>query len=335
MGRSSSGPPGRDPCLRPRHGRERLRPSPRPPSSASPGAVIVWTSRGSWASSTRRRTRSATSGPARSPNEWHPQWVTSPTARVIDIGGQSGITGVPEITPAEEIGRVAPRLHRVFCPPPRSAPPPRPPPRPPLAPPDTYKPAVVSAVLEAGADLINDVSGLLYPEVAEQCASAGAGLVIMHNRSRPKQRLTDPFLYDDVVDDVVAFLTERMQQAVDLGVDEESVVLDPGPDFAKTPAQTVEVLRHLDRVMALGRPVLLALSRKDFIGALTLRGPRDRLAGTLAAIGAAIEHRSVILRVHDVADVADFLRVHRVLTGDEQVDPGLTLPVELRRHRRS
>jgi len=242
-------------------------------------------------------------------------------ARVIDIGGQSGITGVPEIDPTEEIERVLPvvvglgRVDGV------------------LTSIDTYKPRVVEAVLDAGASIINDVSGLLYPEVAEICASRRAGLVLMHNRSKPKQRVTDPHLYDDVVDDVVSFLEEKIAAAVALGVDEESIVLDPGPDFSKTPFQTIETLRSIDRVLALGRPVLLALSRKDFVGALTNRAPRDRLAGTLAAIGSLLEHPGLILRVHDVLAVADYLRVADALAGRAEVDPSLELPVALRRQR--
>lgn len=242
-------------------------------------------------------------------------------ARIIDIGGQSGITGVAEVDPREEIDRVMPvvsglgDIEGV------------------LTSVDTYKPAVVSAVLDAGASIVNDVSGLLHPEVAELCAEHGAGLVLMHNRSRPKQRVTDPHLYSDVVDDVVGFIEEKMAAAIALGLDEESIIVDPGPDFSKTPFQTIETLRGIDRVLALGRPVLLALSRKDFVGALTERAPRDRLAGTLAAIGALIEHPGLILRVHDVGPVADYLRVADALAGRADVEPGLELPVALRRQR--
>ena len=241
---------------------------------------------------------------------------------VIDIGGQSGITGVPEIDPAEEIDRVMPVVAGVVAG--TDA----------LVSVDTYKPAVVRAVIEAGAAIVNDVSGLLYPEVAEICASTGAGLVLMHNRSKPKQRLTDPMLYADVVEDVVQFIEEKMEIAVRLGVPESSIIIDPGPDFSKTPFQTIVALRGIDRILALGRPVLLALSRKDFIGALTNRAPRDRLAGTLAAVGSLLEHPGLILRVHDVAPVADFIRVADVLAGRIEVAEDLELPVELRRQKK-
>lgn len=244
-------------------------------------------------------------------------------ARVIDIGGQSGITGVPEIDPSDEIHRVLPVVHGL-----RGT-------EGVLTSIDTYKPAVVGAVLEAGASIINDVSGLLYPDVAGLCADHHAGLVLMHNRSKPKQRLTDPYLYDNVLVDIVEFLEEKMAVAIHHGVDEQSIILDPGPDFSKTPFQTIETIRGIERVLALGRPVLLALSRKDFVGALTLQKPRDRLAGTLAAIGHLLAHPGLILRVHDVRAVADFVRVADVLAGRVEVPVDLELPVELRRQPRT
>jgi dihydropteroate synthase len=111
------------------------------------------------------------------------------------------------------------------------------------------------------------------------------------------------------------------------------VVLDPGPDFAKTPAQSVEALRGLPELAALGRPLLLALSRKDFVGALTGRAPRERLAGTLAAIGEGLDAGGSILRVHDVRAVRDFLRVRAALRGEVEVPDGLRLAEGLRRQR--
>ena len=115
------------------------------------------------------------------------------------------------------------------------------------------------------------------------------------------------------------------------GVAFEQLMLDPGPDFGKTPAQTVEVLRELSGLHALERPLLLAVSRKDFIGAITLRAPRARLAGTLAAIGYGVDAGAHVLRVHDVADVADYLAVRAALTGEAEVDSGLRLATDLRR----
>ena len=124
-----------------------------------------------------------------------------------------------------------------------------------------------------------------------------------------------------------------MDLALSLGVPRDRIVLDPGPDFAKTPAQTIEVLRRLDPVVAFGRPVLLAISRKDFIGALTRRRPRARDAGTLAAVGAGIDAGGAIVRVHDVAATHDYLTVRAALRGQLAVPDDLTLAEELRRER--
>jgi dihydropteroate synthase len=196
---------------------------------------------------------------------------------------------------------------------------------------DTWKPVVARAAVEAGAAIVNDVSGLRNPDLAEICAERGAALVITHTRAEPKHK--DFPEYDDVTADVLELLRERVDVALEAGVAEDSIVLDPGPDLAKTPAQTIEVLRHLSEVQELGHPVLLAVSRKDFVGALTGRAPDERLAGTLAAVGEGVAAGASILRVHDVGQVADFLRVRGALTGDLPVPEGLELPEELRRRR--
>jgi dihydropteroate synthase len=239
-------------------------------------------------------------------------------AGIVDVGGESGVTGMAPLEPAEEARRVVPLVGRLVD-------------AGVVVSVDTWKPAVARAVLDAGAHIINDVSGLRDPDLADACASAGAALVLMHTRAEPKKKEFPE--YDDVVADVVAFLRDRMADAMARGVAEDGIVLDPGPDFAKTPAETVAVLRRLDALAALGRPVLLAVSRKDFIGALTLRPPRQRDAGTLAAIGAGVDAGASILRVHDVAAVRDYLTVRAALRGELAVPDDLHLPVELRRER--
>jgi dihydropteroate synthase len=171
------------------------------------------------------------------------------------------------------------------------------------------------------------VSGLADPELADVCAAAGAGLVITHTAAAPKEKAFPG--YDDVGEEVVAFLRSRIDLAAARGV--ERIVLDPGPDLSKTPAETVAALRALPRVVALGREVLLAVSRKDFVGALTGRAPGERLAGTLAAIGAGVDAGASILRVHDVAAAADYLAVRAALRGESDVPPELRLDPELRR----
>lgn len=244
-------------------------------------------------------------------------------ALIVDVGGQSGVTGVPEVEADDEIGRVLPVVEGI-----RAALPDV------LISVDTYKPPVVEAVLAAGADIVNDVSALLYPEVADLCAAVGAGLVLMHNRSKPKERLTDPLLYDNVTGDVVNMLTALIDDATRRGVALESILLDPGPDFSKTPYQTVTVLREIDRVRELERPILLALSRKDFVGAITGRRPRERLAGTLAAVGHLAAQPGYVFRVHDVTEVSDYLAVAAVLDGRAEISEDLELAPDLRREPR-
>ena len=239
-------------------------------------------------------------------------------AHLIDVGGESGVTGIPAIDAEEEIRRVVPLVERLAAEGVRVSV-------------DTWKPAVARAALGAGAQMINDVSGLRDVELADACAEAGAWLVVMHTRAEPKVKEFPQ--YDDVAADVVQFIRERVGVALEHGVSAERIVVDPGPDFAKTPAQTVEVLRALPSLCELGYPVLLAVSRKDFVGALTERAPREREAGTLAAIGAGVDAGASILRVHDVAATVDFLTVRAALTGERPVDPELRLPDELRRQR--
>lgn len=241
--------------------------------------------------------------------------LTAAGAAIIDVGGESGVTGVEPVTVDEEIRRVAPLVARLVT-------------LGMVVSVDTWKVPVARAVLAEGAHLINDVSGLRDIGLANACAERGAGLVLMHTRAEPKRKEFPH--YDDVVADVVGFLRERMATAIEAGVTVEGIVLDPGPDFAKTPAQTIEVLTRLDAVAALGRPVLLAVSRKDFIGALTLRRPREREPGTLAAIADGVDRGAAIVRVHDVGAVRDFFTVRAALRGDRAVDPALTLPIELR-----
>jgi dihydropteroate synthase len=239
-------------------------------------------------------------------------------ADVIDVGGESGITGRPPVEPEEEIRRVVPLIERVAGE--LGA----------LVSVDTYKPPVAEAAIAAGAAIVNDVSGLRDLALADLCARTGAALVVMHTRAAPKQRLQDDDLYDDVVADVAAFLRERVDAALARGVGADQILLDPGPDFAKTPAQTVAVLRRLDVLHDLGHPLLLAVSRKDFIGAITGRSPARRDAGTLAALAYGADHGAHVFRVHDVAAAADFLAVRAVLRGDAEIDPALRLGEDLR-----
>jgi len=242
--------------------------------------------------------------------------LTEQGAEMIDVGGESGVTNADPLPPEVEIERVVPLVERLAA-------------EGLIVSVDTWKAPVAQAALAAGAAMINDVSGLRDPLIADACAAAGAALVIMHTRSEPKKKEFPE--YDDVVQDVLAFLRERIALAAEHGLAEDHIVLDPGPDFAKTPAETIAVLQKLGSLREFGRPVLLAASRKDFIGAVTGRKPRERLAGTLAAVGEGVNHGATILRVHDVAEVRDYLDVRNALRGVVKVSDDLRLDEGLRR----
>jgi dihydropteroate synthase len=235
-------------------------------------------------------------------------------AAIVDVGGESGRTDTAAVPVEEEIARAAPVVERLAT---RGA----------LVSVDTWRGPVARAALGAGAAMINDVSGLSDDSLAAACAESGAALVITHTQAPPKTKAFPD--YEDVVASVRDFLEERIAAARAAGVDEERIVLDPGIDLSKTPAESVELLRRLPELAALGRPLLLAVSRKDFVGALTERPPAERDAGTLAAVGAAVEAGARIIRVHDVAAARDYLRVRHALANG--ADDSLELAPELRR----
>src|SRR3954471_9369126 len=227
-------------------------------------------------------------------------------AELIDVGGESGVTHGPPSAAGEEIERGVPVVEALVA-------------NGVSVSVDTFKPEVARAALAAGAAMVNDVSGLADPEVAALCAQTGAALVVMHTRAQPKQEHFPA--YPDVVADVEEFLAERMAAALAAGVAEEQIVLAPGPDFAKRPAETVAVLRAWERLAGLDRPLLAAVSRKYFLGAITGRPPDRRLGATVAAVLWAADAGAAIVRVHDVADAVDALAVHDVLRGDAQLPP--------------
>jgi dihydropteroate synthase len=239
-------------------------------------------------------------------------------ADMLDIGGESATTGRDPVPVERELELVIPLVERVAGE--LGA----------IVSVDTHKPSLARAAIVAGASIINDVSGLRDPAVAEICAHTGAALVVMHTRAAPRERLQDPDLYGDITGEVIAFLRERMATAVRLGVAPKQLIVDPGPDFAKTPAQTVRLLADVGRLHELHRPLLMAISRKDFIGALTQRAPRERLAGTLAALAHGADAGAHIFRVHDVAAAVDFLTVRAALSGNASPRSDLTLPDALR-----
>ena len=239
-------------------------------------------------------------------------------ADIVDVGGESLVTRRPAVSPEEEVRRVAPVVEALAG---EGA----------LVSVDTWKAPVARAALAAGAVMVNDPSGLRDPATADACASVGAALVLTHTRIPPKRK--DFPGRTDVTTDILPFLRRRVLAAGERGVGEDQLVLDPGIDLGKTPAESVDVLRRLGELRALGRPLLLAVSRKDFLGAVTGRRPRERVAGTLAAIAEGLDRGAGMLRVHDVAEVRDYLRVRAILRGEEDVPAGLRLRDDLRWQR--
>jgi dihydropteroate synthase len=226
-------------------------------------------------------------------------------AAIIDVGGESGVTYTDVSAEEVEAQRVVPLVQALVA-------------EGVLVSVDTWKAAVAERVLEVGAHLINDTSGLADARVADLCAAAGAGLVVMHTRAAPKE-VGFPDYKGDVRGDVHRFLAERCALAIEHGVPEGRLVVDPGPDFAKSPAESVEALADLRALAELGHPILAAISRKYFVGAITGREPQERLAGTLAALGEAADAGAAIARVHDVREAADFLAVRAVLRGERSM----------------
>ena len=237
-------------------------------------------------------------------------------AAVIDVGGESGRTDREAVPEAVEAARVVPVVERLAADGLTVSV-------------DTWRAHVARAALEAGAQMVNDPSGLYEPEVADACADHRASLVLTHTRVPPKQKAYPA--HGDVMADVRQLLGERDAQARERGVEAGRIVLDPGIDMGKTPAESIELLRRLHELSDLERPVLVAISRKDFIGALLGRAPAGRDPGTLAALEAAAIGGAAYVRVHDVAAAADYLTVRSAMRGELPVAGDLRLPEELRR----
>ena len=220
-------------------------------------------------------------------------------AAILDIGGESTRPGSSGVSAEEELRRVLPVIEGLIAAGTRAA-----------ISIDTSKASVAAAALEAGATLVNDVTALRGdPGMACVIAGAGADCCLMHMLGEPRTMQENP-RYDDVVSDVTAFLEERLAFAVKHGIGEHRIMLDPGIGFGKTVAHNLELLRRLDEIVALGRPVVIGTSRKSFLGRLTGRqDTAERLPGTIATNVLAYERGARVFRVHDVASVVDALTI--------------------------
>jgi len=240
-------------------------------------------------------------------------------ADIIEVGGESNVTNRPAVSAEVELERILPVVEAAVS---LGA----------TVSVDTYKPEVADGALNAGAAIVNDISGSESTAMLEVCSGYGAGMVVMHTEVPPKTQRWDEDLYPDgVVQRQVEFFSARLKELDRAGIPVERVVLDPGPDFGKTPRQTVDSLRGIPRLLEFGCPVMLAVSRKDFVGAITDRRPSERAAGTLAAVAVGLDLGATLLRVHDVAGTVDFLKVWQALKGEIEVDPGLRIGEQVRR----
>ncbi len=219
-------------------------------------------------------------------------------ADIIDVGGESTRPGAEPVPLDEELRRTIPVVEavagRVNIP----------------VSIDTCKAGVASRAVEAGASIVNDISGLRFdPEMAPTVAGCDAAVVLMHIKGTPRDMQKNP-VYDDLFGEITSYLRESMRIAVDCGIGEERIVLDPGIGFGKTAEDNLRIINNLDRFSCLGRPLLVGVSRKSFIGAILDNAPpRDRLEGTAAAVAASVLRGAAIVRVHDVREMVRVVRV--------------------------
>lgn len=220
----------------------------------------------------------------------------------LDIGGVPFSPDVPDVSEQEELDRVLPlvsaarqRTDAVISV-------------------ETYRPELAREVLQAGADVINNVTGLHDPALAEAVAEMKAGLVITHCLAPPRTPYPKPS-YEDVVTEVAQFLKSKVDLAISRGVPRESIIIDPGHDLNKNTHHSLELTRRLSEIARIGHPVLAAVSNKDFIGEMTGRPQRERIEGTIAALTVCILQGARIVRVHDVAQVVPAVRMVEGILG--------------------
>ncbi len=220
---------------------------------------------------------------------------------LIDIGGESSRPGAPPLPLEEEMRRVMPVLYALRD----------------LGKPvslDTYKPEVMREAIIAGVDMINDINGFRAPGAIEAVRDSDCALCVMHMQNSPQTMQHQP-AYTDVVAEVTAFLRERIETMVAAGIERARICIDPGFGFGKTVEHNYDLLRNIGKLQAeLGLPVLAGVSRKSMIGAVTGKPVEHRLAGSLAGALAAVAHGARIVRVHDVSETVDAIKVWQAAT---------------------
>jgi dihydropteroate synthase len=223
-------------------------------------------------------------------------------ADIIDVGGESTRPGAEPVHADEESGRVVPVIEELGR---RTGV---------VLSVDTMKAVVARRAIGSGAHIINDVSALTHdPHMAEVAAESGSGVVLMHMQGTPRTMQKDP-RYEDVVAEVRAFLADRLDRLAAAGIARDAMAVDPGIGFGKTVEHNVRLLSHLEALGETGRPVVVGLSRKSFLGRLTGRETGERLAGSLAALAFCVMNGAHVMRVHDVKESFDALRVAAALS---------------------
>jgi dihydropteroate synthase len=231
----------------------------------------------------------------------HGEKLVGDGAEILDVGGESTRPGAEPVEWEEEMDRVEPVVAGLAGRATLSV--------------DTSKAAVAIAAIEAGASIVNDVTALRGDlEMAPVCAEYGVEVVLMHMPGSPQTMQDDP-RYEDVVAEVKAFLSKRLEFAVAMGVAEKRIWLDPGIGFGKTLEHNLELLRRLGELRELGRPLVIGTSRKSFIGRIDGSEVGDRLGGTIASSVFAAAEGTDVLRVHDVAETAQAIRVAEAVLG--------------------
>ncbi len=226
----------------------------------------------------------------------HGRRLVDEGADLVDVGGESSRPGADAVDTSEELGRVVPVVERLAA-------------DGVVVSVDTTKPLVARAALEAGAEIVNDITGLADPAMVELCRQYEAGVVIMHMQGTPRTMQNDP-RYDDVVDEVAGFLADRAEQAIAAGIDPARICIDPGIGFGKTTEHNLELLAGTARFADLGYPVMIGASRKRFLEALLGRTePSDRDAGTAGIAAVVATLGAAVFRTHNVPDVRDAARV--------------------------
>ncbi|MBI3991424.1 MAG: dihydropteroate synthase [Candidatus Omnitrophica bacterium] len=217
-------------------------------------------------------------------------------ADIIDVGGESSRPGAKPVPVKEELTRVIPAIKilakKIKAP--ISV--------------DTYKPEVAEQALDNGAALVNDISGLTNSRMRKVVARYKAGVVIMHMKGKPRTMQSSP-VYKNLIEEIIDYLDKAISRAVASGIDEESIIIDPGIGFGKTFEHNLEILKRLKEFKILGRPILAGPSRKSFIGKILGAGPKERIFGTISACVLAVRNGANIIRVHDVKAVKESLRV--------------------------